>query len=52
MVVIGECDKDLKEKILNLAEDSGDEVIVEIVTEKPLEFDCESILSKLTFNEF
>ena len=46
-LVLGDCDEEMKQKILNYAEDSGDEKIVEIVTEKPIEFDCESILSKL-----
>lgn len=42
---LGKCSVDIKQKILNYAEDSGEENIVEIVTEKPIEFDCESILS-------
>lgn len=43
---MGHYDEEMKQKILNYADDSGEEKIVEVVTEKPIEFDCESILSK------
>lgn len=43
---MGQCDDEIKQKILNYADDSGDEKIVEVVTKKVIEFDCESILSK------
>jgi len=44
-LLVGDYDEELKEKILNYANDSSDEKIVEIVNEKALEYDCESILS-------
>lgn len=45
-LVLGQCDDEIKQKILNYADDSGDEKIIEVVTKKVIEFDCESILSK------
>ncbi|GFY57042.1 protein LTV1 [Trichonephila inaurata madagascariensis] len=42
---IGEFDEQLKEKVLLYAEVEQPEKIVEIVTVKPIDFDCESIAS-------
>ncbi|XP_035232716.1 protein LTV1 homolog [Stegodyphus dumicola] len=44
-IELGSCDESLKEKILQYAETKEEEKIVEVFLEKPLEFDCESILS-------
>ncbi|KFM78397.1 Protein LTV1-like protein, partial [Stegodyphus mimosarum] len=44
-IELGSCDESLKEKILQFAETEEEEKIVEVFIEKPLEYDCESILS-------
>ncbi|XP_054716642.1 protein LTV1 homolog [Uloborus diversus] len=45
IVEIGNTEKCIKEKILHYAEADVEEKYIEIVTEKPIEHDCESILS-------
>ncbi|XP_071042151.1 protein LTV1 homolog isoform X2 [Parasteatoda tepidariorum] len=42
---IGKCDDTLREKILKYSEEDHVEKLIEIVTEHPVEFDCESIIS-------
>jgi len=44
-IEIGKCEEYLKEKILKYSEEERNETYIEIVTEKPLEYDCESIIS-------
>ncbi|GFT14766.1 protein LTV1 [Nephila pilipes] len=44
-IVIGDVDEELKEKVLLYAEDDKPPKIVEIMTEKPIDFDCESVTS-------
>ncbi|GIY05000.1 protein LTV1 homolog [Caerostris extrusa] len=43
--VLTDCDNDLKEKVKQYAEVEQPEKLVKVVTKKPVEFDCESILS-------
>ncbi|GFR15602.1 protein LTV1 [Trichonephila clavata] len=44
-IEIGEFDEELKEKVLLYAEVEKPEKVVEIVTEKAIDFDCESVTS-------